>query len=120
MKKQSQLPTTEETKVSLEGFNALLDTGASSTCVAPELIKKANLKAIGKVQVHTASGVGTVNQYMCDVVLSFGGAAITFVDLKISEFAPPTSGHFHALLGMDIIRQGCLTVSFDGRFTFSV
>lgn len=105
--------------ISLAGFNALLDTGATRTCVSPAVIAQAGLKPFSRTIVQTAAGPSEVDQFQADVILQMG-TTITFGNFTITEFSCPDTSPFQALLGMDIIMNGCLTISFDGRFTFSV
>lgn len=105
--------------VQMSTINALLDTGASNTCVSPAAIEQAGLQPFSKTIINTAAGPSQVNQYIADVHLSMG-TTITFSGLTITEFTCPINSPFQALLGMDIIMGGCLTISFDHRFTFSV
>lgn len=108
-----------QNEVHLIGFSALLDTGASRTCVSPSVISQAGLKPISRTIIQTAAGPSEVNQYQADIILQMG-STITFSNFIITEFSCPETSPFQALLGMDVVMSGCLTVSFDGRYTFSV
>ena len=103
----------------VQGFNGLLDTGASSTCLSKSVISDIGLTSIGKKESHTAAGTISADQYLADIILRYGDQNIVFASMQVSEFAVPENYPFQALIGMDIISKGVLTVSFDGRFTFS-
>ena len=46
------------------------DTGATGTCISKELANKLKLIPTGLVNVHTPSGIGTMNKYMINLVLN--------------------------------------------------
>lgn len=59
-----------------------------------------------------------VNVYLADLALQFGNAAFVIQAAQVYEFTPISGSPFQMLLGMDIIRQGSLSLTFDGHFTF--
>jgi hypothetical protein len=109
-------------------YNALFDTGASATCISPKLVKDLGLSPIGKVNMISASHVTPTNQYIFavgfptgmqqDATGAFSGQMNTFDNITGLEFQP-AGASYDILVGMDIIRRGCLTVSFNGAWTFS-
>jgi len=48
----------------LRQFQALIDTGASSTCVSEKVISECNLEATGIVPMAGATGAAEVDKYM--------------------------------------------------------
>ena len=95
------------------GFRALVDTGASCSCVDPSVIAKLGITPTGTMPVHTPSTGGTphvLNQY--DVSLIIPGplnAAPHIVNtLPISETHLLAQG-IEALLGRDILKDCLLT-----------
>ena len=54
------------TKSSVD-FNALIDTGASSSCIPKQVVKHLDLKPIGMVKVATAAGLINVMQYLIEI-----------------------------------------------------
>lgn len=109
-------------------YNALIDTGASCTCISPKICNDANLPPIGKQPVGGVHGTKAVNQYQFQVAVLFGAssvaptgaASVNFVMYPVVgfEFAPP--GPFDVLLGRDVLCQGHLAMSFDGHGIFCV
>ena len=100
-------------------FPALLDTGASVTCISPRVIDSADLQPIGKRTMTSAIGNAPVNVYLVDMLLTFGASGVVSQDVQVMEFATGNQ-NYEILIGRDIICRGVLTVSFDGHFTFSL
>jgi aspartyl protease len=99
---------------------ALVDTGASVTCIAPAIVQALHLVARGKRPVTSATHVVPMNVYLVDLVLPFGTAGLVLDNRQVIEFAPHPTSPFQALLGRDVLGQGAFTLSFDGHFTFSL
>jgi hypothetical protein len=57
---------------------------------------------------------------MVDLILPFGATDFIMHGTQVMEFAAEGRSRFQMLLGMDIIRQGALTMTFDGHFTFCI
>ena len=100
-------------------FPALIDTGASATCVAHSLVVSVGLQPIGMRPVTSATHVAPTRIYLADLLLSFGSADIVLNALQVVEFNP-RNHHFQMLLGRDVLCRGVFTMSFDGHFTFSL
>lgn len=109
--------------------SALVDTGASRTCIARSVVDTLGLQSIGKAAMGTAGGLTEVDMYDVHVALFVGGArnpdgsydvrASVFKDMRVSEFAADGDDRFHALIGRDILRIGVLTLSPDGHNSFA-
>ena len=100
---------------------AILDTGATHTAVSKQLAESLQLVPSGKTKVLTAAGQQEVNTYQVDVLLPFGSAVAPIERLPITEYeAPRESAEPQVLLGMDVIERGCLTIDFQGKWTFSL
>ena len=114
----------------ISGHFGLVDTGATKTCISPQIAANAGLDPIGKANMTSASHTNTaVNLYLVDVILAFGqvpsgaGASgqlpvLVIENIQVIEF--PGTPNFQALIGRDILCQGHLTMSFNGTFTFCV
>ncbi len=83
------------------------DTGATGTCISKELAHKLNLIPIGMQQIHTPSGIGTVNQYKAHIVLN-NEVIIQNTTVIDSEIG---SQGIDILVGMDIIQLGDFAIS---------
>lgn len=89
-------------------FPALIDTGASVTCISQNVVEAAGLQPIGMRPMVSATHSVPVNVYLVDLFLPFGAAGFIIQGAQIMEFIPEGSAPFQRLLG------------FDGHFTFSL
>ena len=105
-------------------FRALVDTGATRSCVSHRVVKKMKIEAIDKKQVQTAAGLSESNLYRVNfhIPVVVGGEQYeqklnlkNFFELDVSEVS--LSEHYDVLLGMDVIMHGALHVS-GNQFTF--
>jgi hypothetical protein len=92
-------------------INLLIDTGASATCIDPEVLASLCLTPTGSVPIHTPSTNGAphvCNQYdVCLYLLPANGLA-HFVDaLPIIESSLRSQG-IDGLLGRDVLAQCAL------------
>jgi Aspartyl protease len=101
-------------------FPALIDTGASVTCISATVVQSINLQPIGMRPMVSATHSVPVNQYLVDLILPFGAAGYVIKATQVMEFNAGGNAAFQILLGRDIICRGTLTLSFDGHFTFSL
>ncbi len=99
------------------GAQALVDTGASVTCVTEEVARHANLPLIGKMPSAGVHGVREMNVYMADIILPFGDptragdfSAQVTASRQVMEFQT-NSSHYQALLGRDILCSGLLEMA---------
>lgn len=108
-------------------YMALIDTGASCTCISPKVIKDLNLPPIGKQLVGGVHGNNPTNLYQFQVVLAFpqsqqvsGVMRMNVLASLVSGVEFVSSGGFDVLLGRDIICTGSFSMSFDGHAVLSV
>lgn len=95
------------------------DTGATGTCISKEIVSKLNLVPIGKVNVHTPSGIGVMNKYIINLILN---NEVMFHNWMVMDSEIGNQG-IDVLIGMDIISNGDFALSnYDGRtqFTFRI
>lgn len=102
----------------LTTFPALIDTGASATCISPNVAQTVGLQPIGKRPMVSATHAVPVNIYLVDLILPFGAAGFVVSGAQVMEFVPLGGSPFQILVGRDLICRGTLTMSFDGHFTF--
>jgi hypothetical protein len=109
-------------------YMALIDTGASCTCISNKVIKDLGLTPSGKEQTFGVHGIGATNSYQFQIGLMFPQgqhpsgavqASIAATPVNGIEFIPPGGG-FDVLLGRDIICTGAFSMSFDGHAILSV
>ena len=104
----------------LTTFPALIDTGASATCISPTVAQTIGLQPMGMRSMTSATHSVPVNVYLVDLLLPFGNAGFLVQGAQVMEFGPPGGSPFQILLGRDILCRGTFTLSFDGHFTFSL
>lgn len=92
------------------------DTGASGTCISKKVVSDFKLIPIGKVNAHTPSGIGIMNQYMINLVLN---NEVVFQNWLVMDSEIGKQG-IDVLIGMDIISNGDFAISnYEGRTQFS-
>ena len=101
-------------------FPALIDTGATSTCISLEVAQRLQLNPIGMREMNSATHTVPVNVYLVDLFLPFGGTAYVVKATQVMEFSPGQGLPYQILLGRDILCRGVLTMSFDGHLTLSL
>jgi predicted aspartyl protease len=104
----------------ITAFPALIDTGASITCISSKVAQTVGLKPVGMRPVASATQAVPVNMYLVDLVITFGATGYLVASTQVLEFAPPDGSPYQMLVGRDIICRGALAMSFDGHFTFSL
>jgi hypothetical protein len=106
--------------VPITPFPALIDTGASMTCISPQVVQAVGLQPMGMHSMVSATQTIPVNVYLVDLLLPFGTAGLFQAGVQVMEFAGDPGSPFQMLLGRDILCRGTFTMSFDGHFTFSL
>ena len=99
----------------LQEYRALIDTGATSTCISEKVVSDLNLQSTGLSKVNTASGVAIQQQYIFAVQVPMQNGTPIFSTQ--GTVMPVTSDKFDVLLGMDVLVRGSLKVDFDGHFS---
>jgi hypothetical protein len=122
-----------------QGCRALIDTGATTTCVSKRLSSLLGLQPVGKVAVHGVAGIVYHNSYLFSIAFPFNvppnlslppgvqptpGNVTTQLHmldkvLQGCEFDGGVTPTFDVLLGMDVISTGSLVVQGNGTFSFS-
>ena len=109
-------------------YAALVDTGASTTCISQPVADALDLQPIGRVDMHTAGGLVPVNMYDVHVALLIGheknpdgsvtSQFATLNNVRTLEF-DAGDAPYRALIGRDVLRIGVLTQSPDGHYSFA-
>lgn len=108
-----------------ESYTALIDTGATKTCVTRAVIERLGLRPVGRVLVASATAIERRRAYgfslgfYCDVEDDLGGARTLFsfpLDIGGPDFV--SNSNFDVLIGMDIISRGRLVFEPGGSFEF--
>ncbi|MXY90256.1 MAG: hypothetical protein F4Y89_06915 [Gammaproteobacteria bacterium] len=111
----------------LSFYPALVDTGASMTCISRAVADDLGLSPIGKIPMQTAGGKKAANIY--NVQLAFIIASrvesdgsqsgeVQVTPISVVEF-DPGDNPFQALIGREFLSRGVLNLSFDGHYSFS-
>ena len=117
--RQAKSAGNAQAQLTAAGTRGLVDTGASQTCISPQLAKHLDLSPRGKIAIQGATGSRPVNAYHVDLMLSFGSQSGVIENLDVCEF-DPGQAPFQVLIGRDVLCRGVLTMDFSGRFTFSI
>lgn len=112
-------PQTQQAALEAGLYEFLLDTGADTTCISPEIIRSLQLSPQGQIEIATPSGVAPANTYLVDIAIPFGNQLFVHDNQQVIEFNGNTN-HYKGLIGRDIICSGVLNISFDGRYTFAL
>jgi predicted aspartyl protease len=111
-------------------FKALVDTGATSTCITQRVASEVGLLPVGKVPIMGVSGQSYHNNYLFHVGFTISlenpentnelqvEAHISAAQIQGAELVIP-GGEFDVLLGMDILSTGSLAMEGGGTFSFS-
>ena len=107
-------------------FRALVDTGATVSCISKRAAQKAGVKPLSKVRIQTAGGAVRLNTYCVDLHIPVGVGVTkkkeqifnvrNFVNKQVSEVLAP--GPFDVILGMDVITAGSGLHVSGNSFTF--
>jgi hypothetical protein len=104
----------------IKTFPALIDTGATLTCISPVVAQAVGLNPVGKRPMTSATHSVPVNVFLVDLLMPFGNAGFILSNTQVMEFVPHGGSPFQMLVGRDIICRGSFTMSFDGHFTISL
>lgn len=111
--------------------DALVDTGASATCISSTVASNLKLEPSGKTDLLTARGKVEVNVYDIRPAILLPMTTIGKDSKKIKKdaiqiFSPVRSPEinlsgtsYSALIGWDILKQGVFVVSPDGHYSFA-
>ena len=107
------------TQGQVKWFSALMDTGATCTCIAASAAVAIGVQPVGKQPMVSATGAEPVNQYIVDLLLPFN-PPIVLSSLQILEFVQAIQSPYQILLGRDVLCRGVFTMNFNGTYTFCI
>jgi len=94
---------------------ALVDTGATGSCISRSLAANAQLKSFKIIKILGAHGFAFVPVYLVDVILPNG---ILFPNMEVAEFYGGNNYDF--IIGMNILRKGDVALTnANGEMVFS-
>ena len=96
----------------LTDTKALWDTGSTGSVISEDLAKRLGLTATGKATVNHAGGKGDFPTYVVNLFLP-NSVAIAGVQVT----SCPTQPGFEAIVGMNIICHGDLSITNEGGLT---
>ncbi len=123
---QGQSPGAPPPNVTM--FAALIDTGASVTCISANVVHQLNLVPSGKTSMSGSTGAAAVDQYTFLLAFLFAAqqnptgtfsGQLNAHMVQGCEFTNHGCG-FDILIGRDILCKGSLHLSFDGHYTLSL
>lgn len=110
------LPFEDDEKQLSVKLKALIDTGATGSCISRRLAAACRLEQISAVQIFSAQGASVSPLYEVDIVLPNGS---TFEKVSVMEVAG--SNNFDVILGMDILTKCDFAISnVDGEMIFTM
>ena len=103
-------------------YKALVDTGATSTCISPKIAENLALVPEGKKPVHSATHKTSANLYHVSFFIpitkqtaqEFQVDTHAIFDLEVMEIIQPAN--YDVLLGMDVL-AGCSLFIAQNSFT---
>lgn len=98
---------------------ALIDTGASGTCINPAIVQALGLSPVSVAQVSTPTTTTAVPCNVFAVNLLFDLGQIAVNDIMAME-APLGGQNIQMLIGRDVLRHGVLVyIGYINQFTLS-
>ena len=95
-------------------FQAIWDTGATSSCITQAVVDAISLKPTGMTTVHGVQGVAVVETYLVNIALPNG---VEFANVQVTKGILPGGADGDLLIGMDIIAAGDFAVTNKGGQT---
>lgn len=92
---------------------ALVDSGASISCVSKSIASKIGLESSRWGKVQSVNLIAPTKIYYTDIAIP---GNITFRNMRVAEFVG--GGNFDVLIGMDIITKGDLALSSANKETW--
>jgi predicted aspartyl protease len=125
-----KFPVSDGQNVPWPCYAALVDTGASCTCVSKKVITDCGLLSHSKITMISASGNVEANAFMFHVGIPLALPGVTVgpsghVSAQVHTFQTPiqgmellnSPGRFEILLGMDILSNCSLKIEFDRHYS---
>ncbi len=86
---------------------ALIDTGASKSCICPKLLEQLGCQPYNLVRQRSASEEREVYTRFASIALLSDDkvAFAEFLDVEVIEFNATENDHYKVLLGMDLLGQ---------------
>lgn len=95
---------------------ALVDTGATHSCITSKVAQQIDLYPDGKTEVGGVHGRKAVNTYTPSIVIAEIG--LVQERLQVTEVVFSNTDICQAIIGMDILQTGVFQLDFSGNFIF--
>jgi predicted aspartyl protease len=99
------VPPSKKAKINVR---ALIDTGASGSCISKRFADNFQLKAFSMGKVHTAKGEDVRPRYYVDIYLPNG---LMKRNMDVIEFSDNPGSSFDFIIGMNIIKDGDMSIT---------
>lgn len=98
---------------------ALVDTGASNSCISADVAVKAGITPDGEIKMSTPSDAdANAKTYTADLVIP--GVSLAVPNTMLMESAFSAASPYQALLGRDILCRGTFHMDFAGNAVFCI
>lgn len=126
---QTDRKTHTHSKALAIAYRALIDTGATDTCISPKVVEQLRLEPTGRGEMTSASGKSSRKKYLFTLGIPFA-RQVDPVTKQVREAVGPSlsvegwefhmeePSKFDVLLGMNVISLGSLKLDRDGHFSF--
>lgn len=107
----------KDTRINKDAL-ALVDTGATGSCISRRFALNAQLKPFGRIKIKGFDVISIVPVYIIDILLPNG---ISFKNIEAAEYKSDTN--FDCIIGMNILGKGDMALSNANDemvFTFRV
>ncbi len=105
----------EEILESRKKVKMLIDTGATTTSIAPRIAQNMGLLSLGKRDMRSATGIVPVNRYMIDLELPCFSPNYLVQDLNIID-TPFPNEWIQGLLGRNFLEKFVLEIDGPGKY----
>ena len=113
-------------KIQKKSYKALIDTGATASCITEKIANELNLFPFSKREVSNTTGTHASNIYKVCFILPIDLVNRNTVSRNLNPFVNIEvigimggNQNFDAIIGMDIISKGSLHIT-NGVYTFCV
>lgn len=103
-------PLPKDKHVNVHLFPALIDTGASGTCISSAVVDSLNLNPISKTEVQAAGGTHSANVFLVDLLVQMGSSSFIMTSQQVTEFTIDLSAPFQQ-------SKSNITMLFDVHFS---
>ena len=122
--KAAVLQQAQQPVPAMQRVRALIDTGASGSCIDPMVLTALGLQPTGQIAVHTpttGATPATCNQYDVGIMIPApNGLPFQVPTTAVTEHEFFTAQGFHALIGRDILSRCVLIYNGQlGLFTLA-